>query len=256
MRRSSILATGVAACAAALLGTTGVASAAFPDFSDCPKRTPNITSCVHVQSTAGFMDIKGFRVPIGTSFQIRGAAVASPSSPTGTAFVPPTGTTGVFSKPIQVPGGLLGIDFPIPGNAVTATAQLAGTPSQVNLDLGQLSISIPLKLALTNPIIGPGCQIGSSSNPVRLNLIVGTTNPPPPNRPITGAIGTADFQPNYILVRGDVNVDNSFSVPGASGCGIGLGLINSIVNLKLKLPSAAGNNTISITNDVAIGGLG
>lgn len=238
-----------------MVGSSGVASAAFPDFSDCPRSTPNISACLNVQSTAGYLDIKGFRVPIGTSFQLRGASVTSTRTASGFAFVPPTGTTGVFSKPIQVPGGLLGIDFPLPGNAVTARAELAGSPSQIDFNPDQLEVRIPLKLALSNPIIGPGCQIGSNSSPVRLDLIVGTTSPPAPNRPISGSVGAIDILPNYILVRGSVNVDNAFSVPGASGCGIGLGLINAIVNAKLKLPSTGGNNTISITNDVALGGL-
>ena len=35
--------------------------------------------------------------------------------------------------------------------------------------------------------------------------------------------------------------------------GFGLGLINTLVNLKLGLPSAAGNNSMEIVNDVAIG---
>jgi hypothetical protein len=255
MRRSRIIAAGIAACAAASLGSSGVAAAAFPDFSDCPKTTPNISSCVHLQSRSGHLTIKGFEVPIGESFQLRGASVTDDTSPSGFRFVPPRGTTGVFSKPIQVPGGLLGINFPLPGNAVTATAKLAGPVSNINFDPGNIELRIPLKLALTNPIIGPGCQIGSDSNPVRLDLIVGTTAPPAPNRPITGRVGDFVFESNYLGLIGNVNVDNSFSVPGASGCGIGLGLINSVVNLKLKLPAAGGNNEIVIGNDVALGGL-
>ncbi|MES1171414.1 MAG: hypothetical protein ABUL56_03530, partial [Actinomycetota bacterium] len=218
--------------------------------------TPDLATCVDIQSRSGSLTIKGFAVPIGESFELRGGLQANPSSPTGLSFVPPRGTTGIFAKPVQVPGGLLGIDFPIPGNAVTATVKLAGPVSGISVDTGAFTVRTPVKLALTNPIIGPGCQIGSDSSPIRLNLIIGTTAPPAPNRPITGRLGAPDFSnPNYILLRGGVNVDNSFSVPGASGCGIGLGLINAIVNAKLKLPSAGGNNEIIVGNDVALGGL-
>ena len=42
-------------------------------------------------------------------------------------------------------------------------------------------------------------------------------------------------------------------MPGATECGLGLGLINSLVNLKLGLPAAAGNNSIELHNDVALG---
>lgn len=247
---------GLAATAgiAGVFAVSGTAAAAFPDFSDCPRTTPNIQGCLSVQSTSGSLDIKGFTVPLGNSFELRGALRSDPANPAGALFVPPAGKTGVFAKPVQVPGGLLGIDFPIPGNAVTATAKLAGSPSGILVDPGTLNVQIPLKLALTNPIIGPGCQIGSDTSPVRLNLITGTTSPPAPNRPISGTIGRPDFSnPTYIAFIGNRNVDNSFSVPGASGCGIGLGLINSIVNLKLKLPSAGGNNTIIVNNNLAIG---
>ena len=255
MGRSRFVSAALAAGVVASLAGSGTAAAAFPDFSDCPRSTPNISSCVHLQSRSGHLTIKGFSVPIGESFQIRGASVSDASRPSGFRFVPPTGTTGVFAKPVQVPGGLLGIDFPLPGNAVTATAKLAGPVSAIDFNPGNIELRIPLKLALTNPIIGPGCQIGSDSSPVRLDLIVGTTAPPAPNRPITGRVGTFVVASNYLGLIGNTNVDNSFSVPGASGCGIGLGLINSIVNAKLKLPSAGGNNEIVIDNDVALGGL-
>ncbi len=252
--RRGLAGLAVAAGITGALALAGPANAAFPNFSDCPRTTPAIQGCLHVQSTSGSLDIKGFTVPLGDSFELRGALRENPSNPVLSLFVPPAGKTGVFAKPVQVPGGLLGIDFPIPGNAVTATAKLAGSPSNILVDSGSLNVTIPLKLELTNPIIGPGCKIGSDSNPVRLNLITGTTNPPAPNRPISGVIGRPDFSnPNYIVFVGNRNVDNAFSVPGASGCGIGLGLINALVNAKLRLPSAPGNNTIIVNNNLALG---
>lgn len=226
-----ILGAGVA-LAATGLAMTGTASAAFPNYSDCPRGS---LYCVDIQSTNGFMDIKGFRVPIGTSLEIRGGLV----SPDGsiTTFVPPRGTTGVFAKPIQVPGGILGINFPLPGNAVTATAELAGAPSTLRIGLDDFSVTLPMKLKLTNPLIGPGCSIGSNSNPayVRLNLT---------------RLGTGAFSPtDGLTFVGNTNVDNTFAIPGATGCGINLGLINAVINAKLKLPSSSGNNTLSIDNN-------
>jgi len=241
------LAAGIAIAASAF--GTASASAAFPDFSDCPSTTANAAACVHVQSTGGSLDIKGFAVPIGTSFQIRGAITTFDS---GNRFVAPRGTTGVFAKPIQVPGGLLGINFPIPGNAVTATAKLAGSTSNVAFDLGTLSLRIPLKLELSNVLLGMACKIGSDSSPVWVNLITGTTNPPAPNRPITGAFGTPVPTGTGLNFMGNTNVDNAFSIPSANSCGLGLGLINSLVNAKLKLPSAAGNNTMIVVNDIGL----
>lgn len=242
--------TASLAIGGALTGTAATASAAYPDFSDCPRAQVVGGICVHIQSRNGYMDIKGFRVPIGESFQIRGGIKSVGDT---TEFVAPRGTNGVFSKPIQIPGGILGINFPLPGNAVTATAQLAGPASSIRLDINTASVQMPLKLKLSNPIIGSGCQIGSDANPVRVNLIVGTTSPPAPNRPISGVLGEQTYNEaqEALVFLGDRNVDNSFSIPGASGCGINLGLINSLINLKLKLPSAGGNNALVIDNDLA-----
>jgi hypothetical protein len=226
----------------------GVAMGAFPNFSDCPTAgLPSGSLCADVQSVQGEIVIKGFRVPLDHSLEIRGALNA-----TGGEFVPPAGTNGFFATPVNVPGGLLGIELPISLNLVLATAELAGPPSSIHLNVGELSIEMPLKVRLSNPLIGSNCHIGSNSHPVRVNLIVGTTNPPAPNRPITGRIGTAETpEPNTLIVRGSTNVENSFSIPGASDCG-GLGLIDLLIDGKLQIPSAAGNNTISINNDVAL----
>lgn len=246
------VATGV--LVAAVAGGVGASSAAaaFPDFSGCPLSTPGLNGCLDIQSRSGSLTIKGFTVPIGESLRIRGGIKDTPS---GTEFIPATGTNGFFARPIQVPGGLLGINFPLPGNAVTATAQLVGPASGIRVNVSNLSVSMPVKLKLSNPVIGSGCQIASDSNPVRLNLITGTTSPPAPNRPITGALGTVGFGPTYITFTGNRNVDNSFSISGANNCGffpIGI-LVDGLVNLKLGLPSASGNNTMIVGNDVALG---
>lgn len=199
------------------------------------------------------MTIKGFTVPLGESLRINGGIRAMGEA--GVEFVPPTGTNGFFARDIKVPGGLLGINLPLPGNAVTAKAQLVGPASNIKVDVNTLTVSAPVKLKLSNPLIGSGCQIASDSKPVRLNLITGTTVPPAPNRPISGAQGTISFGPDYLALIGNRNVDNSFSISGANRCGffpIGI-LVDGLVNLKLGLPSASGNNTMIVGNDVAIG---
>lgn len=235
------------AVATSLLGASS-AMAVFPNFSDCPRA--GAVACINIQSRSGSMTIKGTTVPIGESLEIRGALKDVGGVST---WVPPTGTTGIFARPIQVPGGLLGIDFPIPGNAVTATTQLAGPISSVRVEAGEQSVAMPIKLKLENPILGPFCSIGSNSDPANIRLIVDETNPPPPNRPIRGRIGSTSITPpNILTFTGNQNVDNSFSVPGAANCGIGLGVVNALINLKLSIPSAGGNNTLIVNNDAAL----
>lgn len=239
MNRSKRLALAASACVAGLAGFGGNAVAAFPNFSDCPLSNPTLNACIDIQSRTGSMTIKGFTVPLGESLEIRGG-VALGATPNDTQFIPPVGKTGFFGRPIQIPGGILGINFPLPGNAVTATATLAGPPSSIKLNLVTYDISVPIFLKLTNPIIGPGCQIGTTSNPSRLNMR--TTRP-----------GRETFTDTYTLVTGNTNADNTFAVPGATGCGIGLGLINSLINVKLRLPSSSGNNQTVLTSDAAVG---
>jgi hypothetical protein len=245
MRLKKALLVTTAALAGSL-AVGGTAAAAFPDFSNCPRASSS--TCINIQSTSGNMNIKGFNVPLGDSIAIRGGLqVAS-----GNSFVPPAGSNGFYAKPVQVPGGLLGLDLPISFNEVTATAELAGPPSSIRVDINQGSLSMPIKLRLSNPFIGPNCHIGSNSSPVQLNLITGTTSPPAPNRPITGRVGTPINGGTYFGILGNVDVDNSFSIPGASSCGLGLGLIDLVIDAKLKLPSSGGNNSIAVGNDIAI----
>ena len=191
----------------------GVAQAAFPNFSDCPRSTPGVISCINVQSRSGSLEIKGFTVPLGESLEIRGGLIEGGEGPP--IFVPPAGTNGFFSRAIRVPGGILGIEFPIPGNAVLATAQLAGAPSSLVFRLGiPTTISLPVKVKLDNPILGSSCYIGSNSNPAHINLTTGTTSPPPPNRPITGEIGrVVPIEPAGLQILGTRSVDNAFAVP-------------------------------------------
>jgi hypothetical protein len=250
MRSFKQCAAPVAALAAGIvLMFAGTALAAFPNFSDCPTTTAEVHGCVDVQNTSGNLNIKGFNVPLGASLEIRGGITGSE---TGFRFVPPRGTTGFFSRAVPVPGGLLGIEW-IPGTSVLAITELAGSPSNVRFDFARFGLSVPVKVRLVNVLLGMDCHIGTDSRPVVLNLITGTTSPPPPNRPITGAVGTFGFpEARVITVTNNHNVENSFAVPGATECGLGLGLINSLVNLKLKLPSAAGNNTIDLFNNIAI----
>jgi len=250
--RKGLLASMGAAVAALSMASTASAVPP-PRFSDCPRSSISVNggTCVDIQSTGGHLTIKGFQVPIGESLEIRGGVGFTA---TGTQFYGATGTNGFFARPIEVPGGLLGIDFPIPGNRVTATARLVGPASAINVDLNTFSVSLPIKLELRNPLIGPLCQIASSSNPVRLSLIIGTTSPPPPNRPISGAFGSVVVPPDssYVSFVRMVNVDNSFAIPGANSCGLGLHLIDALVNAKLGLPSAAGNNEMVVENNVSL----
>jgi len=235
----------------AWIAVGGAAQAAFPNFSDCPTSNPAVLGCIDIQSVSGSLEIKGFTVPLGESLEIRGGL---DSSVHPAIFYPPAGTNGFFARPVRIPGGILGLELPIPGNTVLGTAMLAGPASSIRIDIEfpLATVSLPVKIKLDNPLLGSNCYIGTNSNPARVNLTTGTTSPPPPNRPISGRTGELSFnEEGALILRDSVSVDNSFAIPGASGCGL-LGIFNPIVNLKLGLPSAGGNNTMIVHNNVAL----
>lgn len=245
-RRLHALAVAVAAVAA-LMVAAGAAQAVFPNFTGCTSRRPEEGICVDIQQRSGSFEIKGFRVPLHESMEIRGKLVENGTEiPT---FVPAPGTNGLIARAEQVPGGLLGIEW-LPGNSVLAITELAGPSSAIKITPSE--VRLPIKVRLVNLLLGMDCHIGNNSHPVNLDLITGTTNPPAPNRPISGEFGVPTPIPGGLALIGNVNVDNSFAVPSATECGLGLGLINSLVNLRLRLPSAAGNNSIQLRNDAAL----
>jgi hypothetical protein len=249
-RKLTLALVGVLVALASVAGGA-VAQAAFPNFSGCTATDESPSRCIHIQNRSANFNIKGFNVPLGESLEIRGMVTIA-DEVGNTTFTPPPGTNGFFARAVPVPGGLLGIEW-LPGNSVLAITELAGPASAIRINIQDMSVRLPVKVRLVNVLLGMNCHIGTNSRPVNLNLITGTTSPPPPNRPISGSVGEPSVSERGVIFRGNVNVENSFAVPGATECGLGLGLINALVNLRLRLPSAGGNNSMSIVNDVAIG---
>jgi hypothetical protein len=163
--------------------------------------------------------------------------------------------------------GLTGILAPLskpldPVNQVTSTIELAGptTPATVvdptatatffcatgaqNACFGAPSKStvlrVPIKVHLHNVTLGPNCYIGSNANPIVLNL-----NETPTSLPQFSSGGPSG---NATIVTGVEVADNTFAVPGTSGCGL-LGTLDAAVNLKVGLPSPSGRNAALIDED-------
>ncbi|HXR28382.1 MAG TPA: hypothetical protein VN772_02305 [Solirubrobacteraceae bacterium] len=235
IRRSAV--TGAALAAAALLGgllAAAPASAALRHdlqrFSDCPLTDPTVVKCVYSTTTSGEFVIGNSAVPINQTVTIQAGL-----KPLG-ILVPAADGNTLSKTPLQVPGGLVGIELLGNFTEVTATAELAGQ-AQIST-----SVALPLKVKLDNLALGGGCYLGSESEPLSLHLIYGETSPPPPNKPISGkvVITTKDGQ---ILTLAGTLVDNSFAAPGANGCTL-LPLVGDLaVNTKEGLPAAAGKNT-------------
>lgn len=256
----------VAAAVAMLALMAGVAQARTPasgysQFAGCPspEEKAEVEACYVSTIKSGNFKIGSKNVPIEHPMTLSGGF--------GGANKTYFNSKGGLSKAKQkVPGGIIGLTgltwlaevLGVEALTLYATTELAGTPSGVL----EPPVTLPIKVHLENStgVLGPNCYIGSNSNPIMLNLITGTTNPPAPNEPITGRnpeLSASPTNENILLLNNGKFVDNSFSAPGASGCTLTLfGFIpislNSLVNAQSGLPAAAGTNETVQTIDTEI----
>lgn len=218
----------------------------FTQFRGCPRPEEKVMAfCVRSDVTAGHLQMGKKDVPIEHPLALTGGTNASFEEFTANSE---GGLTKVKQK---VPGGVLGLtgltwllEF-LGSEALTlyAVTELAGIPSNFTFS----SVTLPIKVHLENSILGKNCYIGSNGTPIVLNNITGTTNPPPPNKPITGKEGEFAEENEIVYFKNGIYVDNAFAVPGASGCQLTLfGFIpinlNGLVNEQSGLPSPAGKN--------------
>jgi len=253
-------------------GVTGLPS----EFNLCPTSfqkpaTSPFLLCSHSETTGGELTIGNSTVTISNNPDTVDLG-AYPTSASlgifGTEVIVTPSNGQVFGGPAQVvPGGLLGLTGMLaplskpldPINGVTSSIELAGPitaatvvdPTATNaffcatgpifscLNGPTLSsvITVPVKVHLQNAVLGPNCYIGSNANPIVLNL-----QESPTSAPVQSAAG------NAIIVRGVEVEDDTFAVPGATGCGL-FGLLDAAVNLKVGLPSPSGRNAALIDED-------
>jgi hypothetical protein len=274
-----------AALAAVMLIPASSASAAltgeYAKFNTCPFSNSSVGICLYAESTTGQFTVGKKTVPL-VKPQILKGGIIDPEGLFGPlTFVAPTDGQVLSKAPQPVPGGLLGITAPTwwpqilkdlfnetinnGFTGVTATVELAGSASGVKVSILNAATSsgtaftLPVKVKLDNPFLGSSCYIGSNSNPVKLNLTTGTTSPPPPNTPISGNAGEGGEDPSsparFIFLKKNRLVDNSFSAPGASGCGGFLfsWAVDPLVDSILGTPSPAGTNTAILEGTTWLG---
>jgi len=223
----------------------------YSQFAGCPspEEKAEVEACFKTIIKSGNFKMGNKNVPIEKPITWAGGF-----GPAHKVYYSPTG--GLSKVKQKVPGGVIGLTgltwlaefLGIEALTLYATTELAGTASAPL----EPPIELPIKVHLENStgVLGPNCYVGSSSNPIKLNLITGTTSPPPPNTPITGKDPELSVSPtneNILILNNGKFVDNSFAAPGASGCVLTLfGFIpisiNGLVNSQSGLPSAAGNN--------------
>lgn len=247
--------------ASAALGQSHNPTGEFEQFGECPLSNESLTACIFSESSGGFFQTGAKTVPLVNPVILQGGLQ-------GSTFVGAENGETLSKTPQPVPGGLLGVVAPEwwPGwlqswfnnhineglTGVTATVEIAGPDSGVKINTLNLilekgtAISLPTKIKLSNPLLGSNCYIGSDSNPVLIDFTSGTTEPPPPNEPISGSAGTLEINEagTLITLSGGALVNNSYAAPEADGCGgIFSFFIDPLVNDLIDLPSPAGTNT-------------
>lgn len=248
--------TVLAISAAVMLGIAVPAASAiapgYEQFAGCPT-TSTVSLCLRSETNGGSIIIGNTNTPINKQIVFSGGI----DGVTG-KFVY-NGSGGLNAPPLNVPGGLTGLTglsefvlnlITFGANQVQAQAILVGTPT---LGLGdKIDLTLPVRIKLINPFLNSNCSLGSTSSPVNLAVTSGTTSPPPPTAPLTGVTAPFGSDPKLAGVltsTGNVLVGNAFSVPTATGCDLlGFGLINSLVNARVGLPSAAGKNSATFSN--------
>lgn len=239
-----------------------VAQAATPapgyeQFAGCPTtaEAPQVAACIRSEVKGGHFQMGNKDVPITKPIPVTGGIDAN--------FGGFAANAEGGMKPVkqQVPGGVIGLTgldwlvnfLGIEALKLYAVTELVGAPVIAE------SLTLPIRVHLINPVLGSNCYVGSPSNPITLDLIYGTTNPPPPNEPITGVPPTFSFdEETGILKFADgTYVDNSFAAPGANGCTLTLfGFIpiriNGLVNTASGLPAPAGTNETEQVIDIEL----
>ncbi len=221
----------------------------FAPFADCPVGVHGVRYCVYADTTSGEFKVGSKTVTINKPITLQGGLMEGSEQ-----LVPATDGDTLTKTPLTVPGGLVGIEGL--GGEVTATTEIAGPVlvNEANVATGSGPVvTLPARVKLSNPALGETCYIGSDAEPILLKLITGTTNPPPPNKPITGSPGSFAFNPTQeiAIISNTSLVDNSFAAPGVNGCGEPLSaVLDPVVDLAAGLPSAAGGNTAILNGTV------
>ncbi|MFE9727994.1 hypothetical protein ACFYQ5_31640 [Streptomyces sp. NPDC005794] len=245
---------------------------AWAPFDRCPVDAPamlatdgdtDVPLCVTSASPNGTIKLGDVEATTGST-NLQFGVIQHPAEGTYTVVPPAAGS--LVSGKTTIPGGLLGIMCPngvpvvsaICGqitdatlNKVTATVESAGTPTEFSLVAGISSgpiVKLPVKIRLENPLLGSNCSIGSSSNPVLLRP--GNISAPALAASRFNGDGTANPDEGAMIqmaLSGAAQGDSRFSVPKASGCGVG-GLLSWAIDLKVGLPAGAGTSNL-VLND-------
>ncbi|WSQ96885.1 hypothetical protein OG735_01200 [Streptomyces sp. NBC_01210] len=223
----------------------------------------DIASCVSSYSPSGTIKL-GNLTALTSASELQFGVVQHAAARTFTVVPPPGGA--VVGAPTEIPGGLLGLvctsGIPVVSdicraasenglNRVTATVESVGTPTDFSLTSalgpGMPIVRLPVRIRLQNPLLSSECYIGSADDPIVLRL-QNDSKPAMASQRFDG-----DGTPNasrgammrFVLTESSQG-DSGFAVPKAHDCGL-WGLVDLAIDLKVGLPSPAGNNSLVLS---------
>ncbi len=242
-------------------------------FAQCPLSHRPLKACIVSKTESGEISIGKTAVPIVKPQTLQGGFFEEESG--ALQFVGAANGETLSKTPQKVPGGLLDLVkcneikgegffeklergacelvFENKTTGVNATTELAAPASSIGLNENNLflqsgtGLSLPVKIKLENSLLGSECYIGSNSNPITINLTTGTSGSQ------TGKLGELGerAEGGILVIKNNTLVNNTFSVPTATGCGGFFSfLIDPIIDAKLGLPSASGNNVAVLNSTV------
>lgn len=266
MQRLYKSAIGLLAISALAMMAPAVASAhegEWARFNQCPSTNPTVFKCVNSLTTGGKVVLGNKNVPIVNPVTLQGG-FEKPNAETGMSqFVGAVNGDTLSKTPQPVPGGLAGLvnckeisnfilrascelTFENGLTGVNSTLELARPASEIKISEIHLvseelvALELPVKVHLENPFLGSECYVGSSGSPLTWKLTTGAAAPP-----LHGESGEVEFleEGRILELKHSKLVDNTWSAPGANGCGgIFSFLIDPIINLQAGLPAGTGSN--------------
>lgn len=240
------------------LASPALASTPTPQtFSQCPVnalvRVPHVghgrvaTCLVGVAGTGSFkignliIDFHGpGKVQGGFDANLPGSPPTWADALDGQSFSAPK---QLLPEPVlTLLGNPAGVSPPANSDVFAEASQAGPIGFQISASQGLVTtLTIPLQFHMVNSLLGSHCFIGTVADPIVLTLTTGTSGA------LTGTLGSlAAFDNGNILQTQNTEVvDGLYTVPGATGCGLG-GEWNNDIDATNALPSPSGSNTVQL----------
>ncbi len=231
----------------------------YARFAECPLSIKTVTDCVFLRTSGGGFRIGARRLSLANSLTLQGGfegggnEIKFHGAENGETIPPQVQPLPGFlevSAPTSWPDFLQEwFDEAVKKEGYTGvvgTVELAAPASSIKLSTENLileegkALELPVKIGLTNEVLGEGCQVGSNAKPLLLNFTTARSGS------LQGSAGNLSFNNSSRMstVTDGKLVDGTYAAPTANGCGGMLSpFIDPLINSILGLPSPSGKNT-------------